>query len=434
MPYFRASWAFRTRQIMLVFLCGLSAFGVHAQSEPWRNQILNDQIKSVTFHRVREPLTTPIMLLGVKNDSIRMEFDVMGDENYDFIYRIEHCDSDWKRSDLNTDEYILGFNEARIRDFNPSVNTVAVYNHYALQLPNSDMEITKSGNYRLIVLDNSGEEPVEILKLRFFVAEPNAWEIAAQFVRPADASKDRTHHELDFEVDTKNFRVVSPRTEMKAFVVQNNRFDRVIGPLIPRVSRGSVQVYDLQDSVIFPAGKESRIFDTRTYDFRKQNVEKIQRARDYYEVALRVERDRKESGVNNFMDADGGFILANETPNQEFLESDYAKVLFRLEKKQEIEDAGVYIIGRLNDYTISEQYRMDYSAAGSVYFKELMLKQGYYNYEFAVVRGGQITADPELSVEGNFYESKNLYQIYVYYRSVNDRYDRLMCTRGFKNP
>jgi hypothetical protein len=346
------------------------------------------------------------------------------------VYTIEHCNSDWSRSSLTEDEFITGFREARIRDANPSVNTLSNYTVYSLGLPNDDMTWTKSGNYRLLIFDNSDDDPVLVMALRFLVLEPTTWQVKAQLVRPSESWKDNTHHELDFEVDPKLFRLVSPQTDVKAYVLQNQRFDNAIGPLKPFISRGNVQVFDYQGKVVFPAGKESRFFDMRTFDFRKQNVQRIVRQNDYYEVALMVDRDRSYGGFLNVVDANGGFIISNQTPNQEFLESDYAKVLFRLEKKQEIDDADIYIIGAFNDYNILPAYRMDYSATEGAYFKELFLKQGYYNYEYAVVKRGEALPDPELSVEGNWYEARNQYQVLVYYRSLNDRYDRLMCMGG----
>lgn len=423
-------FSFRLRQIFplaLLFFCTTLTQRASAQNERWRNRVYDDRIATVTFHRTGEPLVFPFAMTDAARNTLQLQFDVLGDDVRDYIYTIEHCNSDWSRSDLTEDEYITGFREARIRDANPSVNTLVSYTVYSLNLPNEDMGWTKSGNYRLLVFDNTDDEPVLVMALRFLVVEPTNWQVKMQFTRPTEASKDNTHHEFDFELDTKQFRLVSAQTDVKAYVLQNQRFDNAIGPLPPFITRGNTQVFDYQGRVVFAAGKESRFFDIRTFDFRKQNVQRILRQNDYYEVALRIDKDRSSGGFLNVNDANGGFVIANETLNQDFLESDYGKVLFRLEKPQEIENADVYIIGAFNDYTILPKYRMDYSATEGAYFKEILLKQGYYNYEYAVVKRGEAYPDQELAVEGNWYEARNLYHVLIYYRSLNDRYDKLMC-------
>ncbi len=427
-------FSFRLRQIpplALLLLCTALTQSAVAQHERWRNLVYDDRIATVTFHRAGEPLVFPFAGTDAAHGTLILNFDVLGDEVRNYVYTLEHCNSDWSRSDLTEDEYIIGFREARIREAYPSVNTLVSYTLYSLSLPNEDMGWTKSGNYRLHVFDNTEENPVPVLVLRFLVLEPTNWLVKMRFTRPAEASKDNTHHEIDFEVDTKQSRLVSAHTDVKAYVLQNQRFDNAIGPLPPLYTRGNVQVFDYQGKVVFAAGKESRFFDIRTFDFRKQNVQRILRLNDYYEVALRADKDRTSGGYLSVTDANGGFIISNETLNQDFLESDYGKVLFRLEKPQEIEDADVYIVGAFNDYNILPKYRMDYSATEGVYFKELLLKQGYYNYEYAVVRRGETQPDPELAVEGNWYEARNLYHVLVYYRSINDRYDKLMCMGSF---
>ena len=55
----------------------------------------------------------------------------------------------------------------------------------------------------------------------------------------------------------------------------------------------------------------------------------------------------------------------------------------------------------------------------------LMLKQGYYNYEYVYVPEGAKIAD-SVNLEGSFFLTENDYQIFAYYRDLSSRYDRLV--------
>jgi hypothetical protein len=58
----------------------------------------------------------------------------------------------------------------------------------------------------------------------------------------------------------------------------------------------------------------------------------------------------------------------------------------------------------------------------------MLLKQGWYNYEYIFLKDGETKADPSF-FEGNHYETENEYLILVYYRNPLSRYDRLVGTQ-----
>lgn len=67
---------------------------------------------------------------------------------------------------------------------------------------------------------------------------------------------------------------------------------------------------------------------------------------------------------------------------------------------------------------------MKYNAARQRYEGQLLLKQGYYSYQYLMDTGnGRGTTNP---VEGNYYQTENEYSILVYYRQAGARYDRLV--------
>lgn len=54
---------------------------------------------------------------------------------------------------------------------------------------------------------------------------------------------------------------------------------------------------------------------------------------------------------------------------------------------------------------------------------EVYLKQGFYNYKFALKRNGKTDYN---TIGGNHYQTENTFTVLVYYRSVGDLYDRVI--------
>ena len=64
----------------------------------------------------------PVMLLG-GDDVLQFSFDEMSHVYHRYTYRIVHCNADWSQSDLAEIDYIDGFNDVLIEDWENSVNT-----------------------------------------------------------------------------------------------------------------------------------------------------------------------------------------------------------------------------------------------------------------------------------------------------------------------
>jgi hypothetical protein len=249
--------------------------------------------------------------------------------------------------------------------------------------------------------------------------------VKAEFVRTVKVSKADTHHEIDFTVSPINDRVNNPRNDVNAFVLQNGRWGNVIGPLKPYITRGNDLVYDLQDVVVFPAGKEFRFFDMRSFDVRGEGVRIIKEKNDYYEVTLARDESRFDRSVVFRNDADGAFVIANSNVNQTLLQCDYGEVLFAVSQNQPIEDNDVYVFGALTDWQLKPEFKMKYDDEAKAYYCTPFLKQGYYNYQYVVVNRetGEIDLD---GLEGNWHETGNFYTILTYFRPFGARFDRLV--------
>lgn len=412
---------YRTLAPKLALACCLSCGGsLIAQTE---NQVLDEDIRTVQLTLTGSPLSMPMVDVNAGNGVLELQFDHIGDELKDYEYSLVHCNSDWQPSELDDNEYINGFTEDRITTVANSFNTLVQYTHYSLSLPNSNMRWTVSGNYLLKVIDKDNDDQL-VLTRRFLVVEPR-WRIEAGFVRPVKVDKMDTCHEIDFNVVPQSERISNPQNDVKAFILQNGRWDNAIGPLKPYIARSESLSYDYQDVVVFPAGKEFRYFDMRTFDYRGEGIKIITEKNDFYEVTLHTDESRFDRPVTYRADADGRFIIENKNFNQTPLQCDYAKVLFSIEQNMPLDDADVYVFGELTDWQLKPEFKMEYSHDALMYYCEAWLKQGYYNYEFVVLNHRTGELDPD-GFEGNWYETANQYTILTYFRPFGARFDRLM--------
>ncbi|MGI9161051.1 MAG: hypothetical protein ACR2K1_14995, partial [Saprospiraceae bacterium] len=252
------------------------------------------------------------------------------------------------------------------------------------------------------------------------------WGVEAQFVRTAQVQYMNTHHEIDFTVLHRTTRVQNPINDVKAFVLQNGRWDNAIGPLSTNFTRAGAQlVFDYQDKIVFPAGKEWRFFDMRSFDYRGERVRRIEEKNDYYEVTLQPDESRANTAYIFRGDLNGRYSIENTNFNQTLSQCDYARVLFSIQRNLPETDADVYVFGELSDWQLKPEFKMAYDAEAKVYYAEPFLKQGYYNYQYVLVNRENDKMDED-GYEGNWYETGNLYTILVYFRPFGARFDRLM--------
>lgn len=441
---------YRYCHLLLVFLL-FSTTSLKAQDEELRyhDNVYLDNIKSVKFHPLGDPLAPPIVNIE-RTEVLVLYFDDLsvddGIKNY--TYEIVHCTKNWQPSNLNDTEYLDGFAENTVEEVANSFGTRVPYTHYRLYLPNEDISCTLSGNYLLKIYEDEDDKRLAITR-RFMIYDRRV-AVAAQQSGTAKVEKRNTHQEIDIVVTDKNEVVRYPQTELSAVVMQNFRTDNAITDLKPLfVNRASIS-FDYQDKIVFPAGNEFRFFDIRRLTSRGRGVAQLQTYGNGYEVDLIPGQKRVRKPYLTYLDANGQFVvgedntfglsseLRDSTGLDQFdllniqeqndirdihLRADYADVLFRLESAGEMQDAEVYVFGALTDWQLKPEYKMTYSEDAQVYYLNRLLKQGYYNYQYVVVENGEI----DISVtEGNFYETRNEYAVLIYYRPFGSRYDQLI--------
>lgn len=453
--------------MLLAFLFSLSSF---SQDENLRysDHTYLDDIKSVKLYVDGYLLAMPIIYAGDQTPLVLSFDDVSGDDIKNYTYTVVHCDADWTPSRLAELEYIDGFSELRIENYEYSFKAKSIYTHYWTMFPNQDITFTKSGNYLLKVYEDEDDRRLVITR-RFVVVDPQV-AIEPRMKRPAMVSKSTTHQEIDFKVVHKNFEIRSPRQELTAVVLQNGRWDTAIGGLKPLFSRFEEQSFDYQDKIVFPAGKEFRFLDLRGLKFRDPKLESVTENNGHFSATIEKEKKRGNTAHFERFDINGNFLIENsdergrlfirrpsdadvtvdiggpsETARQEAifgadgpeldihsLQSEYVDVLFTLYSPGEMYGEDLYIFGGLSEWQFKPEFKMVYNPMINAYVGKVRLKQGYYDYLYAAVSQENRKADFEVT-EGDWYETENDYTILVYYRPFGSRFDQLIGVETFSS-
>lgn len=388
-----------------------------------------DNIKSVRFHLDNVFLSYPIIDL-YSNSQLVLSFDDMNEDVMDYTYSIVHCDKDWKKSDLDEIDFLEGFNGEPVDNYDFSFNTLTEYTHYKIRLPNEDIRWLVSGNFLLHVFEDD-ENRRPIITRRFMVTE-SIMRVTPNIVPPSRTNKYRTHQEIDFVVNYKGQDIRNPRKEVSACILQNGRWDNAVTDVMPMFTRQEELSFDYQDKIIFPAGKEFRFMDIRSFRYPRQGIADVKRDNRYWDVVAKLDQSRAFQTYEFYNDINGKFVIEHMEENRPDLEGDYAKVLFPLKASQALEGKSVYIVGGLTDWQLKEEFKMIYNPAIGGYVAQPLLKQGFYNYYFVTVDEGGNEYDYE-EFEGNWHLTENDYTILIYYRPFGQRYDRLVATRTFNS-
>jgi len=358
----------------------------------------------------------PIITLG-SDQTIEFSFDEMSHLYHRFTYSIQHCDAQWNPSDLIESEYMEGFNDQPIDNWQNSLNTTFDYTHYTLTLPNRDLKLKLSGNYRLSI----HEDGKEVAWFRFLVSE-NRQNLAATVSGNTDIDTHKAHQQIGMTVSLNGLSVSQPEQEIYTVVMQNGRFDNAVINPKPTYNSGGELTYEHCRELIFTAGNEFRRFEVvNLYDYFR-NVDRVNFHDPYYHATLTEDTHHHAYAFD--YDHNGRYLIRYNQASDSDTEADYLFVHFNL-ASEEMTGGRLYIYGHFSGGNLSSRYEMEYNSLTGRYEATVLLKQGAYDYQYLWVPDGD-TKGQTSAVEGNWYETKNEYLILLYFRQRGARYDRLV--------
>ena len=366
--------------------------------------------------------SAPVMLLS-RGHYVEISFDDLQPNYQRYTYSITHCNADWTESDLQTSEYMTGFNDSRLDDYEPAIGTEMNYCHYSLVLPNNENELLVSGNYRILIYEDGDDNPVA--QACFSIIEPHVG-VSIDVTANTDIDTYETHQQVNFAVSYSGYQVSNPVNEFKYIVQQNRRWDNHVEDLQPTLMQVNRLIFNHNRKLIFNAGNEYRRFEILDEYVPTMRVDHMEYANGYYHATLFADEQR----TNYLYDEDqnGRYYIRNRNNVENDTESDYFFTHFTLQMPQ-VPGGEVYLFGDLTGNRMDEEYKMEYNLIDHQYELVTPLKQGSYNYIYMYRRDGD-TLGLTQPCAGDFHQTENEYCVYVYHRPFGLRYDKLV---GFLN-
>lgn len=358
------------------------------------------------------------------DQTIEFSFDEMSHEYHRFTYRIQHCDSRWNPSDILESEFLEGFNDQPVEEWENSLLTTFDYTHYRLTIPNSEVRLKLSGNYRLSIC----EDGREVAYFRFCLSE-NANRLTASVSGNTDIDSHGSHQQVNMSVNYSGLNVINPDRELYTVVMQNGRTDNAVHNPTPTYDAGNRLTYEHSRELIFPAGNEFRRFEVvNMYEY-YMNVDRISFHDPFYHATLSEDLPRHAYQFD--YDHNGYYLVRYNQASDHDTEADYLFVHFSL-KTPRLDDGRLYVSGHFSGGNLNSRYEMEYNPDSKAYECTLLLKQGAYDYEYLWVPEGESKGQTKL-IEGDWYETKNEYLILLYFRERGSRYDRLISVLKIEN-
>nr|WP_315195791.1 DUF5103 domain-containing protein [uncultured Flavobacterium sp.] len=397
--------------LLLSFFCLTLTAQVQTEIPPPYN------IKTASFVQNSQNVV-PIFGLG---DPFEFQFDDLFGNEADYYYEITHCDYNWIPTDIPKSDYLSGFDSQKIQEYVNSFNTLQIFTHYRLSIPNNYTKIKLSGNYVLTILNSDKE----VVLKRYFVLYENRVSVPLKIRKPRTVKNIYSKHNLNFEINTDDFLLQNPTQNLKVVLLQNGNFNNVIKNIVPQYNIGNVFVYKYDQETQFWAGNEFLNFDSKDIKNANNYVSFVNSDSGIYNTHLFTNNAKASFPYSNYSDLNGNFSERKLDGENYKIESDYSWVYFSLSAPLANPSSSIYVMGMFNNYSATPENKMDFNTEKGLYEKAILIKQGFTNYQYITVNNKGFI-DSENAIDGNFYQTENDYTVLVYYKGNTDRYVKVI--------
>lgn len=387
--------------------------------------LFGQNIRSIQLFNPQTNDETPV--IGF-NEQLILKFDDLSNSSTIYRYTIKHFDRNWQDDGLFFTEIANGSLNGMIDQFQYSFNTLQPYTNYTLAFPNDKIQPKISGNFELIVYKDSASKP--LFTKRFCVVENNA-NLALNITRTNDARNPNINQRVEVQAVGNGSVLSSNLNSLSLNILQNNNWNTGIFNKKQSATLGNKVLFQQLD-LVFPGDNEFYYFDNKNmnqpFDM-VANVENLAGVNYTYlypvwAFPLSYQYQPDVNGAFYFRRNDLG-IERNADK-----EADYSWVYFSLESEKT--DKELFVLGGFNDFIPTKENQMFYDENSKRYIAKIYLKQGFYNYIL-----GTKDASGKLDlgeINGNFWQTENLYQAFLYYQPFGRNYDGLMGYGEFRTP
>jgi len=386
------------------------------------NIIRDPQVRSLQVMVNDDWLSPAVMRLG-SDDILTISFDELSHEYHRYIYKIEHCEADWSPShSLFESDWLEGFNNNPIDDYEPSVNTTVPYTHYHLQIPNTQMRLKMSGNYRLHVYEDAQDQQ-DVMTIDFWVTE-ESMTLTLSATTNTDIDTNASHQQVSMTLDYGPFRVINPADQIMTVIRQNGRADNQKCNIKPTIVKSNGVEWQHCRQYIFDAGNEYHKYEVLDVSHATMGIDYIVWNGNNYEAYPFIDEPRRYYLYDE--DANGAFYIRNSDNWESDVTCDYVWVVYRL-KCSELPFGKLIINGQWTTHEDQYAYTMEYDRQARLYTARILQKQGYYSYQYLWQHDdGTLHVAPS---EGSFFQTENKYQAFVYFRETGGNTWRLTAYR-----
>lgn len=380
------------------------------QNINYTNKEYLSTIKTVQFYNTAEEQSLPLMYLN-SEEKLLLSFDDLRADHRTLYFSFEHCDANWNKTNLSSLEYSSGYGEDIIKDYSVSRNTLQEFTHYRVEFPTENTKPLLAGNYLLKVYEDGNKNQL-ILTRRFYVVDKKTT-IKATIGTSLNVETRRSHQRVELALKTQGLSINNPFTDIKVLVMQNHRPDKQIWLNKPSSIREGELLYNNPSQINFEGGQEFLYLDIRSLKLASSMVKTMEVDHDATSIELWDDNYFDNLVYQEEIDENGNFYIRNLDLHEESaLNTDYAKVTFSLKAPKTNED--IYLLGSFNNFKKTDDNKMIYNDVDNTWKLIKILKQGLYDYLY------------ESSTTPSFYETKNSYQIFIYYRNPTLNRDELI--------
>lgn len=397
----------RTFLILAALLLTVFSYG--------RHKVCDKNVRTLQVTLNDNPLLPPVLKLG-KPSYLRISWDEMSHNYHRYIYRIQHCTRDWEPTeDLFESDYLRGTNDLPVEDYETSFNTTQLYTHYSLVFPNRDASVQLSGNYKLLVYEEDFMDDGPVIEVRFHVVESEMG-LTMQASSNTDIDFNDKHQQVSLNLNYGSLRVTDPYNQIYAVVSQNRRPSRTVAGIRPDINKANGLEWRHCEGLIFPAGNEYYKFEILDVNHSGMNVDHMRWFEPFYHATLWM--DEVPHNYLTAEDRNGAFYPRTANQENNGTQSEYVVVHFSL--KAPLLSRQVYVNGEWSNGETAPDCLMEYNDSHGCYEASILLKQGYYDYQYITEDGG--THD----TMHDFWQTENEYQAFIYYKENGGRYDRIV--------
>ena len=242
-----------------------------------------------------------------------------------------------------------------------------------------------------------------------------------------DIDVNKSHQQLSMAVNFNGLRVTNSEEQLYTIVTQNDRESTKRVNVEPDMKTPESLTWQHNRKLIFDGGNEYRKYEVLSLSHTTMGIEEISWDGHNYQAYPYISMPRQNYIYDE--DADGAFYIRNSDNIDNDICSDYVYVNYRLSTKRQI-NRHVVVDGKWTTHADKNKYVAVWDDEQKCYTLSILQKQGYYSFQYLTI--GTDGEEELLATEGNFHETENSYQAYVYYKPSGERYWQLVGYRQLR--